>query len=225
MDALAQECQHLLDKSIANKIQHWLGPLYTIADLAGPIVKFATAAAGAPLPVDVVTGGLRTILRLTKVVPDLQRRAIRLLTRMGQKARILRNLNWALCRKELDIQVPILTLYSDIASFCCEVEVFFNKHNDSRYKKVKNSISMTFLDKFNELLLEHVTKFEDDIEQLRDAIVSMQLKQQQVVLDNQKLHMRQEDQFQRHVLQHLQQTGSLLLEDRQTREETRKRKF
>ena len=89
MAALAAECQDIHDNSLATKILPFLEPLYVFAGIVGPVVNLAAQASGVTLPTDVVVGGIRSVLNITRKVPELQKRAIALLARMGSKVRIL----------------------------------------------------------------------------------------------------------------------------------------
>ena len=85
INAMADECQALHDSSIASKLTVWLEPLVKVTELISPIASLAGTATGTPLPTEIVLGGVRGVLNITKSIPNVQKPAIQLESQIGRK--------------------------------------------------------------------------------------------------------------------------------------------
>ena len=225
INAMADECQALHDSSIASKLTIWLEPLVKVTELISPIASLAGTATGTPLPTELVLGGVRGVLNITKSIPNVQKPAIQLESQIGEKANLLSLYAWALQRNEYAVQKALIMVYSDIAIFCRDVYRLFGKRKKNVIGNFFEKTKMSITNEFSADFEDHVRKFENDFETFQQTRASVHFMKTQQILDTYERRMKEDEDFEKMRQQHQRQLDQLRQEKRLLEQEKQTRKI
>lgn len=170
-------CHNQRKTSRLFRIAEWFEPLFTALSMYMPAI--ATASQAYPNPSSLVLGGVTCILQMSTGFLHYQERMVQVLSKMGRKAHILSQYDQLIYRKDLDVQMALINVYSNVLAFCSKaLKLLVNSKGELRggLKIFNLSLWRPFNSQFGHI----VGEFEHSLEDVGDKALLCDRKRAQI---------------------------------------------
>lgn len=197
-------CKRNKENSHVQKAIDWLEPINNALELFTPAAAVAIQAY--PNPGSLVLGGIVGILQTTKRLVSWQKLALKNLSRMGRKARLLFEYETDIYKDNDRLQAGLVKVYGHILAFC-QKGFRLMKKKGKLLAKVEG-LACALIRDFESSLGDIVEQFEQDLEDLEDNACLCDRRWLKALHDSHQEHQKDLSQFASEARQQFQQSDA-----------------